>query len=183
VLAAVLERLSRRSEALGVAHRALGLSRDDEDRREAQRLIDRLGHLPAAAPTPAEAAAGGSTGAGAAASPLAARFFACASGDRVACAEVMPRLEKACQEGDGAACVRAALVQAKVPREAGDEAKGRATLERLCGESRLDACTALALVHAAKGTPADFARARALLDKACLGGIADACRVRDSLAR
>ena len=63
-----------------------------------------------------------------------------------------------------------------------NEAKAQATLERLCQEGVLEACTQLAVLVAPSRTPADMARARELLTKACDGKHARACEMLKSMS-
>ncbi|MFN8095178.1 MAG: hypothetical protein U0599_23695 [Vicinamibacteria bacterium] len=88
---------------------------------------------------------------------------------------------RACEAGDKRACVEHAWTLARGEGVPQDEARATAALEGLCAEPFYPACTRLALVHAAKPSRADRARARELLDRACRGGEADACSLAQQL--
>ena len=80
-------------------------------------------------------------------------------------------------------CVGFALLQARGTGVIQNEAKAQATLERLCQEGVLEACTQLAVLIAPSRTPADMARARELLTKACDGKHARACEMLKSMPK
>ncbi len=90
---------------------------------------------------------------------------------------------QSCEAGDKMGCVGFALLQARGTGVIQNEAKAQATLSQLCPEGVLEACTQLALLGRAWRPPADMARARELLTKACDGKHARACEMLKSMPR
>jgi TPR repeat protein len=58
-----------------------------------------------------------------------------------------------------------------------------ATLQSVCDEGQFDGCTQLSVLLAAKNRPADIARARQLLTKACEAKHAPACDLLKSFPK
>ena len=80
-------------------------------------------------------------------------------------------------------CVGFALLQARGNGVIQNEAKAQATLAQLCQDGILEACTQLALLIVPGGRPADIARARELLTKACDGKHRGACEMLKSMPK
>jgi TPR repeat protein len=63
-----------------------------------------------------------------------------------------------------------------------NETQAYATLERLCNDNMLEACTQWALFLAAGPKP-DLPRARDLLTRSCSGGVPQACEMLQKLPK
>ena len=90
---------------------------------------------------------------------------------------------QSCEAGDKMGCAGFALLQARGNGVIQNEAKAQATLQQLCQDGALEACTQLALLIVPGGRPADMARARELLTKACDGKHAHACEMLRSMPK
>ena len=90
---------------------------------------------------------------------------------------------QSCDAGDRMGCVGFALLQARGSGITKDAAKAQATLNELCAGGLLEACTQLAILIVPGGTPADLARGRELLTKACDGQHARACELLKSMPK
>jgi TPR repeat protein len=237
-LAGVLLRQGKPAEAGVEAQAALTLADTDQEKREADRLIETATKATAAASArPAPAVADASKPAAAAAAPtsrpasgaaplrgdalgdMSALNSACQSGDNSACGRMLPVVEaecaqkipaacrfagylyergrgvtadaaraasfyqQSCEAGDGMGCVGFALLQARGNGVTKDSAKAQATLTSLCADNVLEACTQLAILVVPGGTPADLARGRELLTKACDGKHERACELLKSMPK
>jgi TPR repeat protein len=187
--------LKQPDDARAAGQRSLALARTTGERSNAQAFLDFLTSASARAAEAARvelAAAcwGGDGDACVQASPELERR--CLQADARSCsglawihrtgtglpadpAKVATFRARGCDAGDKRACVEAAWSQARGEGVPKDEAKAWATLDGLCGEGVLHACTRLGLLHAYKGTRADLARAKQLLRKACAGDEGEAC--------
>ena len=90
---------------------------------------------------------------------------------------------QSCDAGDRLGCVGFALLQARGSGVTKDGARAQATLNELCAGGLLEACTQLAILVVPGGTPADLARGRELLTKACDGQHARACELLKSMSK
>jgi TPR repeat protein len=90
---------------------------------------------------------------------------------------------QSCEAGEKLACVAFAVRQANGTGMVKNEAAGMATLQSVCDEGQFDGCTQLAGLLAAKNRPADIARARQLLTKACEAKHAPACDLLKSFPK
>ena len=229
-LAGVLLRQGNPTEAGVEARAALTLADTDQEKREAERLLETATKATAAAaarpappaadaskPAPAASAPTSRPASGAAPVDMNSLASACQSGDVAACGRMLPVAEtecaqkiaqacgfagslyergrgvtadaaraasfyqQACDAGDRMSCVGFALLQARGNGVTKDSAKAQATLTSLCADSVLEACTQLALLVVPGGTPADLARGRELLTKACDGKHERACELLKSM--
>jgi TPR repeat protein len=191
--ARTLRRLDKLEEARRVARIALTLAGDDaRAKAEAERLLTTIPEStakPAAAATPAPSTSvvPPSTPSSPASSTVQpanpnALVTACNGGDAAACRDLFPLAEKACTGGDKRACLGTAVLQWRGMGTPKNETLAYATLERLCNDNMLEACTQWALFIAAGPKP-DLPRARDLLTRSCSGGVPQACEMLQKLPK
>ena len=203
VLARALDKLGRPDDARKAAEVALRAAEDEDERSRVQQFLSYLKQNAAYATqrTRFEASQQGTACSGGDAAACAAVRPAleedCGRKDAKACgflswlygghglakddAKAADYLGKACDAGDRNACVQQAWALAKGEGVTKDEPKGIASLDALCSRDYLPACTRLALVYAGKPSPADRARAKPLMARACDGGEQEACSLAKQL--
>jgi TPR repeat protein len=108
-------------------------------------------------------------------------FQACNGGDNAACGTLTDTFESACKGGDARGCMMTAFFHLEGRGVARDEAKAMAILEPLCDGSMPEACMPIATVLLTKGDAPNRARARELLTRSCDAGATQACDLLKTL--
>jgi tetratricopeptide (TPR) repeat protein len=108
-------------------------------------------------------------------------FEACNTGDNAACGKLSGMFDRACKAGDARGCMMTAFFLLEGRGVPKDEAKGMAILEPLCHGEVPEACVPIATVLLTKSDPPNRTRARELLDKSCRAGAAEACDLLKTL--
>jgi tetratricopeptide (TPR) repeat protein len=108
-------------------------------------------------------------------------FDACQGGDNTACGTLSGMFDGSCKAGDARGCMMTAFFLLEGRGVPKDEAKGMAILEPLCNGAMPEACMPIATVLLARGDPANRGRARELLTKSCEAGAPQACDLLKTL--
>ena len=199
-LAGVLLRQGKPAEARVEAQAALTLADTDEERRDAERLVESATKAaataatraappsapPTAASAPATAAAAGGSASnaspGTAAIPLAsledmqALNKSCQSGDNTACGRLLPVVEAECAQKIPSACGFAGFLYERGRGVAADAARAAGFYKQSCDAGDRMGCTGFALLQArGSGVTKDAAKAQATLNELCAGGLLEAC--------
>jgi TPR repeat protein len=197
-LAGVLLRQGKPAEARVEAQAALTLADTDEERRDAERLVESATKAaataaartapPSAPPTavsaPATAAASGTSNSSpsTAGIPLASREdmqalnTSCQSGDNTACGRLLPVVEAECAQKIPSACGFAGFLYERGRGVAADAARAAGFYRQSCDAGDRMGCVGFALLQArGSGVTKDAAKAQATLDELCAGGLLEAC--------
>jgi tetratricopeptide (TPR) repeat protein len=166
--------VSRPDEAMAAAKRALSLASTDQERRDAQTLVDFYAKAssPRSSGT-AEREIGADEG--------RKLFEACNSGDANACNTLFAMFDRSCTAGDARGCMMTAFFYLEGKGVPQDESKGMAILEPLCTGDMPEACMPIATALFTRGDAANRARARELYEKSCKAGAEEACKVLQSI--
>ncbi|MEM9178849.1 MAG: toll/interleukin-1 receptor domain-containing protein [Pseudomonadota bacterium] len=92
--------------------------------------------------------------------------------------KTLNQLESACNKSDGEACWAAADAYISGDEVSEDRNKAKGFYRAACDLNKMEACWIAGILHEQDG---EFRVARALYDRACLGGSADGCSERDNL--
>jgi tetratricopeptide (TPR) repeat protein len=163
-LGRALHKRGRNEEARKAAELGLQLADDDQDRSNAERFLLYLGDVARYADEHARQES------------ARKQRDACQGGDRAACAELLPDLERSCGNDEPGACPYLAWLYSGSAGLAKDAAKAAGYLERGCAAGDKRACVEHAWAIArGEGVAKDEAKAVAALDALCSGDYLPAC--------
>jgi TPR repeat protein len=179
----VLGRQQKLEEARVQAQAALTLAEDDDERREAQQLLDRIAAMKAAAAPRATAPASPASSSSATAPPAVnerdntdALSKACLSGDGDACGKLLPIVEAECGRRNGDACGFIGSIHQRGLGVTADLARAAGFYQQACDAGTRWGCVSFAMLQArGNGVPKDMIKAQATLNQVCDDGVLDAC--------
>jgi TPR repeat protein len=194
-LAGVLLRQGKPAEARIEAQAALTLADTDEERRDAERLVESATKAaataaarsalpspsPAATSAPATAAVGGASNPSPGTAPesledMQALNKSCQSGDNTACGRLLPVVEAECAQKVASACGFAGFLYERGRGVAADAARAAGFYKHSCDAGDRMGCVGFALLQArGSGVTKDGAKAQATLNELCAGGLLEAC--------
>src|SRR5262245_11076164 len=175
-LAHALQTAQRPGDAQREARLALQLARSDDERAQAQQLLDFLAR--AKAPAPRQVSAVPDV-------PDPTWQAACfQSGQPDACAKLLPLLAEQCGQGSQSVCVGLGWLYQNGRGVPKDSALASKLYADACEGGEMQGCYfgGLLLLHG-EGGSRDLPKGRSLLQKACDGGKAEACQALHSLPK
>ena len=195
-LAGVLLRQGKPAEARIEAQAALTLADSDEERRDAERLVESATKAaatavartappsPPAASAPATTAVGGTSNPTSGTAPVPSGALgdiqainkSCQSGDNTACGRLLPVVEAECAQKVPSACGFAGFLYQRGRGVAADAARAAGFYRQSCDAGDRMGCVGFALLQArGSGITMDAAKAQATLNELCAGGLLEAC--------
>jgi TPR repeat protein len=190
----VLLRQGKPAEARAEAQAALKMAETDEERRDAERLLEAAEKAgPEAVPPPAPVAAAASPAPVAATNPSTPAFgatavrpgaledvnalnSACQSGDASACGRLLPVVEAECAQKIAAACGFAGFLYERGRGVTADAARAASFYQQSCDAGDRIGCVGFAIMQArGSGVTKDAVKAQATLNQLCTDGVLEAC--------
>jgi TPR repeat protein len=175
-LAGVLLRRDNLAEARIEAEAALRLADTDDERRDAERMLESATRVTAPAASPPAPAAAASASSSTPAMDLNGLNKACQSGDNAACGRLLPTVEAECARKNGSACGFAGFLYERGRGVAVNAAMAASLYNQSCDAGDKMGCVGFALLQASgKGVIQDEAKARASLSQLCQEDVLEAC--------
>jgi TPR repeat protein len=179
----VLGRQQKLEQARVQAQAALMLAEEDDQRLEAQQLLDRIATMKAAATPRATAPAPPASTSSTTAPPAAnapdntdALNKACQADDGDACGKLRPMVEAECARKNGDACGFIGSIYQRGLGVTADLARAAGFYQQACDAGTRRGCVSFAMLQArGNGVPKDMAKAQATLNQVCADGVLDAC--------
>ena len=164
-------------EARKEAQAALALAEDDEERSEAQKILNSIEQEKSGAARRAGSAANAATSSSNnVSSNPNALASACQGGDVAACRTFLPIAEQACASRNGSACGILGWLHENGRGVTADLPRAADFYQQACDARERRGCLALAVMQArGNGIPKDEARASSTFEQLCNGGLLESC--------